>query len=237
MIVRAALTVLLLFPAAAHADSIALSASPDPTEEVGWIVTATGAAAPDMRAFATVKPAGGAGCGATYNTDAGGQNVFTFQEAEGAFSVGGTATTREPGRYLVCGWVQESTNSTAATATASLEVRVRSARARLRIKGPKRIRRGRTRRFRLAGSAELSRFVFATVKRGRRCGRTRSTDSGRIIPLFAMVQGRFSERAAPSQFAIAERGRYVICAWVNESHADLQPEARARYRFRVGRRG
>ena len=40
-------------------------------------------------------------------------------------------------------------------------------------------------------------------------------------------------RKAPWSFDIDRRGRYVLCAWVQEGSSDLFPEAAASFRFRV----
>jgi hypothetical protein len=47
------------------------------------------------------------------------------------------------------------------------------------------------------------------------------------------VQGFYNVRKAPWRFDIGRRGRYLLCAWVQEGSGDLYPEAVASVRFRV----
>lgn len=226
----------LAAPAAADAASITLTVPPDRVEEVPFVVTASGSGGDDLRAFARIKPVGATGCGPTYRTDADGDIVMTTERAEGSYSVGGTADVDEPGRYLLCGWLQESFSSTAAAATTAVEVDVRSAQATLSIGGPKRVRVDRTAPYTFTGATELQRWAFATVKPagGRGCGSSDSVDPGRSF-LSERVQGAFAVAGAPSRFTFDRRGRYLICAWVQEGFSDLAPEAAARRIVRVGR--
>ena len=233
-----AVTALLVPAALARADSITLSAAADRVEEVDFAVIASGQGGEDRRVYATIKPVGLAGCGSTYRTDADGDNVIFFENAEGSYSVGGTADVDEPGAYLLCAWLQEFSSSSAAYARTSMVVNVRSAVASLKIRGKRRIRRGRTRAFVFSGAAELDRSVYAKVKRvGRRgCGDAYETDSGDSYVFWERVQGFFRFREAPSKYHLDRRGRYLICAWVQESSSDLEPEAAASFKFRVGKK-
>jgi hypothetical protein len=225
----------LAAPAAAQADTIALGVAPDRLEEVPFMVTATGAGAEDHNVYATIKPAGPTGCGATYSTDADGSDVMFGQEANGAYSVAGTADVEDPGRYLICAWVQEYSSDPSAFAATSMLVDVRSARSSVFIHGKKTIRRGRTRAFDFSGATELDRYVFAKVKRtgSRGCGSSWDTDSGESVLWSDRVQGYYHVRKSPWNFDIQRRGRYLLCAWVQEGSGDLFPEAVASFRFRV----
>jgi hypothetical protein len=232
-----ALTVgsLACWAAAAQADTIALSAVPDRLEEVPFMITATGAGSADSSVFATIKPAGPLGCGATYSTDPGGSDVMFSKDAEGSYAVSGTAEVDEPGTYLICAWVQQWSSDSTAIAATSLMVDVRSARSSLVIHGRSSIRRRHTAAFDFSGAAELDRYVMAKVKRAgsRGCGSSYDTDSGQSILWSDRVQGYFHVRKAPDRYYLQHRGRYLICAWVQESWDDLAPEAVASFRFRV----
>lgn len=221
--------------AAAQADSISLSVAPDRLEEVPFMVTATGSGAEDHNVFATIKPAGPTGCGATYGTDADGDDVMYANDAEGAYTTSGTAEVETPGPYLICAWVQEYSSDSVALAATSTMVDVRSARSSVTIHGPKTIRRGRTRSFTFSGATELDRYVFAKVKRtgSRGCGSSWDTDNGDSVLWSDSVQGFYNVRKAPWRFDIDHRGHYLLCAWVQEDSSDLYPEAVASFRFRV----
>jgi hypothetical protein len=221
--------------AAAQADTLALSVAPDRVEEVPFLVTATGAGSEDSRVYATVKPAGPLGCGATYGTDPGGHDVMFSDEAEGAYTVSGTGEVDDPGTYLICAWVQEYSSDTVALATASMMVDVRQARASLLIRGPRRVRRPHAALLQLSGAAELDRYVFAKVKRvgSRGCGTSYRTDRGEDVAYSDSVQGYFRLRETADRYDLPHRGRYLVCAWVQESWSDLAPEATASLRLRV----
>jgi hypothetical protein len=227
---------LLAVPAAAaQADTIALSVAPDRLEEVPFMVTATGSGAEDHEVFATIKPAGPTGCGATYNTDADGDDVMYAVDAEGAYTAGGTAEVDGPGTYLICAWVQQYSRDPVALAATSMMVDVRSARSSVIIHGPKTVKHGRTRAFSFSGSTELDRYVFAKVKRtgSRGCGSSWETDNGEDVLWSDSVQGFYNVRKSPWRYDIGRRGRYLLCAWVQESSSDLYPEAVASFRFGV----
>ena len=117
----------------------------------------------------------------------------------------------------------------------SLTVDVRQARSSLVIHGKSSIRRRHTAVFDLSGAAELDRYVFAKVKRAgaRGCGSSYRTDSGENLAYSDGVQGFFHVRETADSYDLAHRGRYIVCAWVQESWSDLTPEAAASIRFRV----
>src|SRR5262245_16676850 len=194
----------LAAPSAAQADTIALGVAPDRLEEVPFMVTATGAGAEDHNVYATIKPAGPTGCGATYDTDADGDDVMYSTDAEGAYTASGTAEVENPGPYLICAWVQEYSGDSVALAATSRMVDVRSARSSVVIHGPKTIRRGRTRSFTFSGATELDRYVFAKVKRtgSRGCGSSWDTDNGDTVLWSDSVQGFYNLRKAPWRYDI-----------------------------------
>ena len=235
-LITALSAVLFAVPAAAaQADSISLAVAPDRLEEVPFMVTATGSGAEDHNVYATIKPAGPTGCGATYATDADGDDVMFSVDAEGAYTASGTADVESPGPYLICAWVQEYSGDASAFAATSMMVDVRSARSSVTIHGPKTVKRGRTRAFTFSGATELDRYVFAKVKRtgSRGCGSSWDTDNGDTVLWSDSVQGFYNLRKAPWRYDIGHRGRYLLCAWVQESSSDLYPEAVASFRFRV----
>jgi hypothetical protein len=240
--IRSSLAVIVLavaslasWAAAAQADTVALSVVPDRLEEVPFMVTASGAGAKDSEVFGTIKPAGPLGCGATYSTDPGGSDVMFAKDAEGAYSVSGTADVDDPGTYLICAWVQQWSSDSVALAATSLTVDVRQSRSSLVIHGKSSIRRRHTAVFDFSGASELDRYVFAKVKRtgSRGCGSSWDTDNGDSVLWSDSVQGFYNLRKAPWRYDIDRRGRYLLCAWVQEGSGDLYPEAVASFRFRV----
>jgi len=71
----------------------------------------------DRRILTTIKPLGTAGCGTSYGTDPDGDNVIAGSAA-GAYA-SGTAEVDEPGCYLLCAWVQDSSVDASAFARTS----------------------------------------------------------------------------------------------------------------------
>jgi hypothetical protein len=114
-------------------------------------------------------------------------------------------------------------------------VDVRQARASLVIRGPRSVRRPHPALLRFAGAAELDRYVFAKVKRvgSRGCGSSYRTDRGEDVAYSDRVQGYFQLRETADRYDLPHRGRYLVCAWVQESWSDLAPEAAASLRVRV----
>ena len=221
--------------AAAQADTLALSVAPDRVEEVPFLVTATGAGSEDSRVFATIKPAGPLGCGVTYGTDPGGHDVIFSDDAEGAYTVSGTGEVDDPGTYLICAWVQQYSWDTVALAATSMMVDVRPARASLVIRGPRSVRRPHAAVLQFSGASELDRYVYAKVKRvgSRGCGSSYRTDRGEDVAWGDSVQGYFRVRETADRYDLPHRGRYLVCAWVQEDSSDLLPEAAASLRLRV----
>lgn len=74
-------------------------------------VTLTGSSEAPMHVYATVRPAGGAPCAATYSADTG-RGLINGADANGAFSLTATTTQGTAGTYLVCAWLADSSSST-----------------------------------------------------------------------------------------------------------------------------
>jgi hypothetical protein len=206
-LVPAAALATLAFAAPAAAQTVAIAPSPDPVEDVPFLVTATGIGIEDYNVYATIKPVGAVGCGPTYETDADGESFMYGEDAEGAYSAADSAKVANPGPYLVCAWMQEYAGDSVAVAATSATVNVRSARATLAITGPTQLRIGSTANFTFTGTTEIDRDVYATVKRdgGRPCGSSSSVDDGDSF-VWEDAQGNFSVLDSPWTYQI-ERHR------------------------------
>lgn len=236
---------LLSFAGEAMADSLALSASNDRVEEVGFVVTAFGHADSDNRSvYATIKPAGGS-CGTTYGTDPGGEDVFFAEEATtGNYAVSTVANVQDAGSFLLCAWLQRYSADAVAFAHASLPVDVRTPRSSLEIKAPKKARPSKPVKLTFTGSSELKRDLYASVRRlGQRqrtgrCGGSSELDSGEEFLYGETVQGDFSFREPIDSYLVERPGRYLVCAWIEEQSLDPLAEVTAMAMLRVrARRG
>ena len=69
--------------------------------------------------------------------------------------------------------------------------------------------------------------------KSRGCGSSYQTDSGEDLAYSDAVQGYFHVRMSADRWDLQRRGRYLVCAWVQEGWGDLAPEAAASFRFRV----
>jgi hypothetical protein len=209
--------------ASADAASISLRVSADPAEDRAMTVTTSGVADGPSYFSVSVRPAGGAPCAATAGTDVGGDfiNDGTYA-AGGAYSSARTYWPEDPGRYLLCGWLQREG---AAVVRTSTEVTVRSNAASLAFEVPATAVPDAPVVLTIRGATEIPRYVLATVKPagGSGCGSAYSTDAGGSDVMDARVQGAFSEQRTET----FEAGTYLLCAWVQESGGDLAPEAAA----------
>jgi hypothetical protein len=70
-------------------------------------VTITGASEAPNEVFAKVRPAGGAPCAPTFDSDSG-TSLVNYQDVNGAFTVQATTTQDAPGSYLICLWLASS---------------------------------------------------------------------------------------------------------------------------------
>lgn len=72
-------------------------------------VTITGSSESPKRVYASVRAAGGAPCAVSYDADPG-RGLVAGVNVNGAFSVTETTTPSEPGNYMICLWLAESSS-------------------------------------------------------------------------------------------------------------------------------
>src|SRR4051812_14572760 len=113
--------VLALAPAAARAGTIALSVAPDPVEDAGFLVTATGEGSEGAHLYALIQPARSTGCAASSPAFRAVNDVAIDDDsAEGAYTIPGTAEVDDPGHYQLCAWLQPSSDSATVSARTRL---------------------------------------------------------------------------------------------------------------------
>jgi hypothetical protein len=87
-------------------------ATPEPGQDAA--VTITGASEAPARVYATVRPAGGAACAATYSADSG-TGIVDGESVNGSFSVQGTMRLEDAGQYQLCLWLADSSDDSSPT--------------------------------------------------------------------------------------------------------------------------
>ncbi len=190
------------------------------------------------RLYVTAKPAGPPGCGATYALEAAvSEDVQLPSLAEGAAGARTAEHTfRDPGAFVVCGYLQDSPAAPSARAvTGPVTVNVRSARASLALSAPVRVSPGVRYAVTAAVTAERPRRLFVTVRRadGRGCEAARRLDaSGESV----LSRGVSTEETLTSERTAAKTpGTYLLCGYVQEWSTDAAAEATASTTFVVDR--
>jgi hypothetical protein len=237
-----ALASLAALPGIAHADSLTLSTSPDPAEDRPVTVSANGLSATDSRLYVVVRNAGGTPCGATYRSDVGGDDILYGYAVQGARQAITTTTFRDPGDYLLCGWLQDGYSATSATATTSLLVSVRENAASAVLNLPVKTSAAKPLSWSANVTTELDRRLYVAARPAQHPG-----DSGACGQSYASKVGSFSDLAygagvegtqivadvlRPS--SLDDHTLYLVCAWVQEGFDDPVAEAQTAAFVQVG---
>jgi hypothetical protein len=208
----------------------ALGPQGEAVEDTPWVFAASGQAERDLGFFATIKPVGGRPCAPSVAADDGTSIVFA-QSVSGAWTVTeptSASHTPNPGDYMVCAWLQE-TSSDPAVAAASAVVRARQPTATLTVTPTTAAARpGSPVTFRFQGASELERQVYAKIRPASGtapCAAGFGADNGENLLFFETVHGAFDFTTASS--SLTKAGTYRVCAWLAENSADLQSEATA----------
>jgi hypothetical protein len=232
------LALFALAGARAEADTISVTAGPDPTEEVplpinvGWSSSTA-----EQYAFVTIKPSGPLGCGGSYAADApNSEDVITTYTGAAAGTRSQNWTLNAPGTYTLCAFLQTGGSATApAAASGPITLEVRSARASVALTVPPRVDANQRFPVVAAVTAELERYVFVTIKPagGRGCEATYSLDAPNSEDVLSKyVQG--TQAASTDYTAPRTNGTYLLCAYVQEGGSDPAPEAAGSATILVG---
>lgn len=229
--VLVSLAAMVVGAASASAATIEVGISDDPGEDRALTVTASGTAEGDQDVHVTIKPAGGAACAPRPEDES---LLFASRVDAGAYAEQASATIDDDGDYLLCGYVTRRFDSSTVFATASRPITVRPATATIGLANPARVDPGQSFPVRVTGATEVGRRVFVTSKPagGAPCGAAYDlTDDDNDIVFNRDVSGAYDFTEAVS---INEAGSYLLCAWVQESQNDLEPEAATTAQFNVG---
>lgn len=242
LIVCAMCTVSLALPAASSAaatPTLTLGTGPEPTESITTQLTTSGTSADAQTALSgTVKPAGGAGCAANPQADAGQRLYFGLYVEEGAFSKSVNETFASAGSYLFCAWLNdEAQPGGPVVASAALTFTVRPPHLALSISAPAAVRPGQTFQIVTTAQAEVERTVeeFVLPNTGRGCpanGAAAQNTSGEMSVFWPARYGSdWSVDGGPFTESVNETlssvGQYLICAYVEYPSSESPPEIAA----------
>jgi hypothetical protein len=230
---------LCLITGAARADTITVGLPADPFEDLSFPVTATFSATanPTPEIFLTVKPSGPLGCAANFLADQASATTVIWQKSQTpAGAMSGNYLTREPGSYTACAYLQDTDKSAAPLAASGpVAFTVRQAAATVAVWVPSGVDKERPNTLTITATTELQRTVFVTRRRagGAACGATYALES----PTAEALAGQTVQGAQTLSIGISgpkARGRYLLCAYVQESTSDPAPEAVGSSEYYVG---
>jgi hypothetical protein len=214
---------------AAFADTATLTVTtpggqPDPVAGVGRVFTVSGNAAVSEELFVAHRPAGGAACAPSYNSDSGeGLGSFNWQSVNGNFSFQTAITWSSPGTELFCIWLAQSSSSVSTPISQVITFRSPTGTISATV-GPAVPRPDQDTQITVTGASEAPREVFAKVRAagGAPCAPTYDSDSGDSVLYEDDVNGAFTLTATTRQ---ANPGHYLICLWLASSSRDAAPIA------------
>jgi hypothetical protein len=208
----------------------------DPVADVGRVFTVTGISDGPKYLFVAHRPAGGAPCAPSYQSDTGeGISALSRTSVNGPFSVQAAIGWDKVGSELFCMWLAgdsfEVSVPFAQTITFRAPVGAISAAIAPAVPRP-----GQAAQVTVSGSTEAPREVFASVRPagpGAACAPSYATDGsgGRENLAFASsVDGAFTLSASTSQ---SDPGPYLVCLWLAKTYSDPAPIAANALRFDV----
>ena len=233
VVVAVTAVVVLTAASAAMADSAQLTITDtgghsDPVAGVPRVFTVSGTAAVSEYLFMKQRPAGGAPCGPSANTDPGSTltgfyDDFWSKPVTGAFSLPVARTWNTPGTFLFCIWLASS--NTAVSTPISQVITFRSPTGTISATvNPVIPRPGQDAQVTVTGASEAPEYVYAKVRAagGAPCAPTFQSDSGDSVINSAAVNGAFSQQATVNEDT---PGSYVLCLWLASSSEDTAPIA------------
>lgn len=203
----------------AQAATVSLAISPDPAEDRDTTFTISGVADVSGQVRIFIRPAGGAPCATTDEAEQG-SPLLGEPVGAGAYTRSRLRTIADPGQYLLCGYLEESS---APDRLATVTFTVRSNIASLAIDPLPILLPKQPVVLTFRGATEIARRLYARIKPagGAPCGTSWSTDTGDDLVSFVAIDGAY---AVPLNRTF-DNGGYLVCAWVQEASGDLSPEA------------
>jgi len=223
-VLLAAIAVAVVAPAAASADEVMVTASPDPVEDVPYQVSVSGTGSTGMQVDVTMKAAGGQPCAANRAADTG--SGVMSRLASGPFSYVVNRFTADSGTYLLCAWVAGESDDSP-TAVAQQVFTVRPPKATASVVVPARVGGGSRFQLSVVAQTEVHRGLFVDVNGpGVPCAANFAANRT-LVSVFDSrwnVGGPFTHTANVS--APRRRpGIYRVCGYVQEEGDDSVAEA------------
>jgi hypothetical protein len=221
--------VVLMSAGAALADSVTMSVTTaagesDPVAGVGRTFTVSGTSAVPTQLFVKSRPAGGAPCASSANTDSGTYTFgFSFTNVNGAFSIPLAQTWPTPGSYTFCYWLAPSSTAVATPFTQLITFRSPTGTITATF-NPITLQVNQPATITITGATEAPAEVFAKIRPAgpAGCAPTYSADTGNSVLFASPVNGAFSLPVNTTQTAA---GSFVLCLWLAQSSTDATPIA------------
>jgi hypothetical protein len=229
----------LLTPDAVSAASPTLNITigSEPVESIATQlgVSGTAAFAPGGNVYyLSVKPAGGAACGANPQADTGSSEVLNGSTPGGAYEKSVNWTFQTAGSYLACAWLLEvnSKSESSVALTAQTTITVRRPHLSLSIAAPRTVAPGQTFQVSTTAQTETGRAIteFILPSTGGGCpanaGAAGSASGGLQVNFvngstWFVTGGPFTE--APNEM-LTGIGGYLVCAYAEYQSQGSPPE-------------
>jgi hypothetical protein len=228
----AAAAACMVWASSAFADSAQLTITdtaglPDPVAHVARVFTVSGTAAVNEILFLKFRPAGGASCAPTPDSDSAGSsyplNALTGRAVDGSFTFTVAATWDTVGSTQFCLWLAPNSDTVTTPITQVVTFRSPTGTISATI-NPVVARPGRDAQILVTGASEAPELVFAKVRPagGAPCAPTADSDTGQYVITGKSVNGAFGLPATTSQ---STPGQYVLCLWLASTSSDAAPIA------------
>jgi hypothetical protein len=222
----AAAGMLLMTAGQAFADSGALTVTDgtgksDPAAGLPRVFTVTGNASTAEELFLKFRPAGGAPCAPSYDTDSG-ESLIGGRDVNGNYSEQTTYTMSDAGTYTFCIWLADYSSAVSSPITQTIAFR-RPTGSITASFSPVTPRPNRPFTISVSGSAEAPTEAFAALQpAGAACAPTFDTDPGESLVSGQDVNGAFSFQVTDSG---EKAGNYTLCLWLADFSSDPNPTA------------
>lgn len=221
---------LLAIPAAAQADSATLqvldsAGKSDPVADVGRTFKTSGNSAAPREVYVKYRPAGGAACTPSADTDSGRtDSALPYGvDVNGDFTVTRTGTWDTPGSVQFCIWIADTATQSVTPISQVITFRAPAGAVSATVT-PIDAPPGQVLTATITGTTEAPKELYAAYRAagGAACATSYSTDSGRGVVNGRDINGGFSETTT---FTPDAAGDYILCLWVADSGSDSAPTA------------
>jgi hypothetical protein len=218
----------LIAPAFAQAESIEISPSAEPTQDVPVSIKVSGVADGHHKLWVFVNTSGG--CGSTPEYDFGSSLASGTTLSAGSFEKTYSYTPTSIQTYTLCAYLDENEfASPDVTAESSFTAAMPAASAAIEIKG--KLTQNIPMKIEVAGTTEVARHLYVLVNTSGGCGSTPEYDFGSSLASGTSISaGSWSGEYSYTPTSIQS---YTVCAYVDENEF-ATPDATATSSFTAG---